>query len=426
MGALSLFPPPQVARSPQEVASAEKPDLVVPPQPSSQGSSLASRVKSRSRNYPRRDSRTAINLGNEHLNAIFGGFEQGAGFGGGIELTTADSLPGIELRATALVSTRFYRAAEFGAYIPKIGDERTHADIWYSYSRRTRDRFFGIGPRTPESDKTNFDLEQRSASGALFRDFTNHFQAGLYLGYTDSDAYRGQRKNEPFIDVLFSNNPAVMPITRFVPGLHSGSKTVAYGIFGEYDRRNNERGLTRGVYLYGRVASVDGLEKSAFSDYGWVEGEFDVRGYLPLGSNKTSLALRVASELKAPKGGSQIPFYELARLGGRSYVRGFDTFRFYGQNLLLGSVELRQTVYAKEEDRGVDVVVFGDAGQVWGDSRSQTNAAVRQNNRFDSSNWRASLGGGIQYRHSKSFGFRIDFGHSNEANKVYFSVSRGF
>ncbi|HZS03832.1 MAG TPA: BamA/TamA family outer membrane protein [Blastocatellia bacterium] len=425
-GALASFSLRQVVPSAGDAESADETDAVASPAQGGRAGSVAARVKSRSRNYPRRDNRIAINLGNKHLNAIFGGFEQGAGIGGGIELTTADSIHGIEFRVTLLGSTRLYRAVEGEVFFPRVVDERTHASFQYAYSRRTRDRFFGIGPRTPQSNKTNFDLEERSVTAALFRDFTEHFQAGVYFGYTDADAYRGQRDNEQFVDVLFSGNPAVVPITRWVPGLHSGSKVTSYGLFGEYDRRNNGRGLTRGFYFYGRVASADGRDKSAFSDYGWLEGELDARGYVPVFSDKTSLALRVATELKAPKGNSQIPFYDLARLGGRSYMRGFDTFRFYGQNSLLGSVELRQTVYARKEDQGADVILFGDAGQVWGDSRSRTNPGVIQNDRFISANWRASMGVGFAYRVSKAFAVRADYGHSNEANKIYFAVSRGF
>jgi hypothetical protein len=36
--------------------------------------------------------------------------------------------------------------------------------------------------------------------------------------------------------------------------------------------------------------------------------------------------------------------------------------------MLMFSAEFRQTVAIKE-DRGIDVFVFGDTGQVWGDNR---------------------------------------------------------
>src|SRR5262249_17924392 len=106
--------------------------------------------------------------------------------------------------------------------------------------------------------------------------------------------------------------------------------------------------------------------------------------------------------------------------------RGFRDFRFRGENLVLGSAEFRQTVWTQREDRGLDLVAFGDAGQVWGDNRSATAPAILANKDFSSSNWRAAIGGGVQYRYSRSLAGRIEVGHCNERNAVYFSFGRGF
>ena len=152
----------------------------------------------------------------------------------------------------------------------------------------------------------------------------------------------------------------------------------------------------------------------------------DARGYIPLGGDKTSLALRAYALLKDPRGDSQIPFYDMAYLGGRMYVRGFRSYRFRGDNAALASVELRQTVWTQQERRGLDVFVFGDAGQVWGDNRSRINPAILANKDFSSSNYRAGMGGGLQYRYSHAFAARIEVGHSHERTLIYFSVSRGF
>lgn len=107
-------------------------------------------------------------------------------------------------------------------------------------------------------------------------------------------------------------------------------------------------------------------------------------------------------------------------------VRGFRRYRFRGNNAALGSAELRQTVWRQSEVRGLDVFGFGDAGQVWGDNRSQTDPTILANQDFDSKNWKASVGGGLQYRYSNNFAGRIEIGHSNERNLIYVSISRGF
>ena len=93
---------------------------------------------------------------------------------------------------------------------------------------------------------------------------------------------------------------------------------------------------------------------------------------------------------------------------------------------MLASAELRQTIWTQREDRGLDVFGFGDAGQVWGDNRSQADPAILANRRFDRANWRASVGGGLQYRYSSRLAGRIEVGHSHERNLIYFSITRGF
>ena len=390
-------------------------------------SALASRARVFSRNGPLRENWLTIDLGTKYARAVVGGFEQGAIIGLGVQFTTADLLRFVEFRATALTSPNLYRRFEGEAYIPKVLDKNTHADIWFDYLRRTKDDFFGIGPRIPNTSQTNFDLEQRSYNALLFHDFARGIQVGGYFSESNSSTYDGQRHRDIPIDRLFSGDQATVPAAAWAPGLLTNAKILSYGGFALYDLRNNSRGLTKGAYFYGRIGSAQGLkDKTAFSDYGWLDVELDARGYIPLGSDKTSLALRGYASLKDPRGNSQIPFYDLSFLGGRMYGRGFKDFRFRGNNLVLASAELRQTVWTQSEDRGLDVFGFGDAGQVRGDNRSQTDPSVLANQGFDSKNWKAAVGGGLQYRYSSRFAGRIEVGHSNERSLIYFSITRGF
>src|SRR5205814_7971275 len=98
------------------------------------------------------------------------------------------------------------------------------------------------------------------------------------------------------------------------------------------------------------------------------------------------------------KGGSQIPFYDLSWLGGREFVRGYETYRLRGENILMAATELRQTVYARSDVRGIDAFVFADSGQVWGDSRSSSDPLILQNRKFNSGNWLSGVGVGILER----------------------------
>lgn len=389
--------------------------------------SIADRVKPFNRLGPVHESWTTIDLGTKYVKGVFGGLEQGASTGLGIQFTTADKIKGVELRATLLTSAKLYRRFEGEAYFPKLFSENTHADVWFDYLRRTEDNFFGIGPAIPNTSMTNYDIERRVYSGSIYHNFSKRMVLGGYASMADSATYRGQRTTDIPIDQLFSGDPNVVPITKWAPGLMMNTKILRYGGFAEYDARNNTIGLTKGGYVYARVGNADGLDnKGAFSDYAWFEAEVDGRGYVPIGSDKTSLALRVYGQLKDARSASQIPFYDMSYLGGRMYVRGFRDYRFRGSNVALASVELRQTVWTQRETRGLDVFAFGDGGQVWGDNRSQTDPTVLANDKFSSSNYRAGVGSGLQYRYNKSLAGRVEFGHSHERNLLYFSVTRGF
>jgi hypothetical protein len=400
-----------------------------PPSPSPQGgvSQLSGRTISRDRLAPQQFSLTAIKIA-DHVNGLVGGFEQGAGFGFGMEFTTSKGgdLKGFEFYARALGSLRLYRMGELGA---RVGTNKTRGEVWFNYTRRTRDNFFDFGSLSPDSFETNFATERRSYNGLFSHRFSRRFEGGLYGAFSSTGSFRGEDDKEIPIDTVFSGDPTVTPVTNFLPGFQQNARLISYGVFGEFDLRNNESGLTKGGYFYGRFGSVDGVDSdNTFSDFGWVETELDGRAYIPVFSNKTSLALRAYAVLRDPKGGSQIPFYDQSFFGGRSFGRGFKSYRFRGENSILYSTEVRQTVWSMNDEntKGVDLIVFGDVGQVWGDNRSRTDPSVLLNENYDSRNFRTGFGGGVQYRLNKSFAFRFEIGASNERTLGYISLRPGF
>jgi hypothetical protein len=400
-----------------------------PPPPSPQGgiSALSGRTVSRDRNGPQQFSLTGIKVA-PHVNALVGGFDQGAGFGFGMEFTTSKDadLKGFEFYARALGSTRRYRAGELGA---RVGTNKTQGEVWFNYTRRTRDNFFDFGSLSSRDLETNFATERRSYNGLLSHKILRRVEAGLYGSFSSTGAFRGEDDNDIPIDTIFSGDPGVSTATSFLPGFQQNVRLISYGAFAEVDMRNDERGLTRGGYFYGRFGSVDGVDSQpAFSDFAWIETELDGRVYIPVFSSKTSVALRGYAVLREPKGGSQIPFYEQASFGGRSTGRGFQNFRFRGNNSVLYSGEIRQTIWSMNDEntRGLDIVAFGDVGQVWGDNRSNIDPIVLRNDDFDSRNYRTGFGGGIQYRLNKSVAFRIEIGSSNERTLTYVSLRPGF
>lgn len=376
---------------------------------------------SRVRLAPFRDNMAAIELRGKYLSALIGGFEQGAGLPVGVELSTAGKIPGVELRARAITSTRHYQRLEAGLWIPKLGETQNRLDLWVGYRRRTRDNLFSHGQQSPNRPETNYATEQRSINLVYTRQVARGIEAGAYSQLASGNAYPGSERgtDDLPIDQLFSTNPAS---PSWLPGLHTDVRTLTAGLFAQIDHRNNDIGLTRGYYIYARLASTDGLKHDRFSDFGWWETELDGQTFLRLGGERNSLALRGLALLKQPRGGSQIPFYDLALMGGRTLHRGYRNFRLRGNNLVVLTVEPRRTIHRRSETRGVDAFVFGDAGQIWGDNRP---AAVSSRH-LAAANWRYALGGGLQYRHNRTVAFRIEIAHGREDLRAFVSMTRGF
>ncbi len=220
-----LIEPPAHASAKADSEAEPKPEPkpageAEPPQgPMAKFTKLITGFKSRDRLGPRRDDRTILNFGNKHINAILGGLEQGAGFAFGAEFTTADKIPGVELRLSLITSTLFYFRGEVAAEVPKVFNERSHGEVWWSYSRRPRDPFYGIGNRTNLDDRTSYDLESRFFGSTFTYDLAKKTTTGVYVSYYNSSNYLGNRDDLPPIDQEFSGNPNTQPPTRYVPGL---------------------------------------------------------------------------------------------------------------------------------------------------------------------------------------------------------------
>ena len=203
------------------------------------------------REVPLRETLTAIPLGTVYARALVGGFDQGAGIGGGVQLTSANAIPVVELRAAALTSTQRYQRFDLEAFMPNIGGGRNHADVWFSHLQRETD-FFGIGPDTSLDLETQFAIVQRSYQGSLYRDVADHLQAGVYAQFMSADTSLGSSAIVTF------------------PGVVSNAQIMSYGGFVAYDTRNNAIGLTSGLDLYARVASAGDIGHHDGVDVVWL------------------------------------------------------------------------------------------------------------------------------------------------------------
>ena len=108
-------------------------------------------LESTCRNIPLRETLTAIGLPSKTLNkpymrvkGVLGGFAQGSGIAGGAQLTTAEAIPHLQLRANFLTSTDLDHRLDLEAVL-NTNNNRNHLDAWFTYMKRGND-FYGVGP----------------------------------------------------------------------------------------------------------------------------------------------------------------------------------------------------------------------------------------------------------------------------------------
>ena len=105
---------------------------------------------------------------------------------------------------------------------------------------------------------------------------------------------------------------------------------------------------------------------SRFDEQGGDEFTFDriagdARGFASLGSPQRVLAVRALASADRPASGARVPFYLQEPLGGSRTLRGFRTFRFRGEKLLLLQAEYRWEAWP-----ALELALFADAGRSYG------------------------------------------------------------
>jgi hypothetical protein len=333
-----------------------------------------------------------IILNNPYIHARFGGIGDGSGFGLGVEFTNNANKPSnVRLSSILHATFRRYVLATGGISIDPTGGkrERVQLDFTGRYILRPRDNFFGLGPNSMRSNRSNYYSQERGFNFAAGWKLTKSLRVGAGLDLSAVRIFDGR-------DNRFAKTPQLFPT---LPGLARGASLLSPQLFAEFDKRDAPSKPTKGVYANFVASSHDSVAKD---DFGFVNFKLDARGYLPLGTPRRVLAARLIGNFNNLKGGSQIPFFRLAHIGDNQTLRGFRQFRFYGRNALAANFE-----YRFELIPGIGALAFTDVGQVF-NRRSELSAQ----------NLQTTWGGGIEFKSKKSTLFRILVGKSGEGMRL--------
>jgi outer membrane protein assembly factor BamA len=303
--------------------------------------------------------------------------------------------PGSRLALTAAAGRRDRRYLEASVDRVQLGSTHVLGRLGVRHRFLSDEPFFGVGQDAREADESNFALEQTSGEiGVSIRPRTR-LLVDASVRYDHDDVAPGRDPKSPSTTVTA---PALAGVTAR-PNL------VRLRLGVERDGRDHPGRPTGGTTFECAASWVDATRDDAF---GFVRFEADASRYVHLFHGRT-LRVRAAASVAEPLRARDIPFYELAELGGRESLRGFERGRFRDQGALLGSLEYRYPIHPG----AVDAVVFADAGRVFADlGRDDVERAVH-----------ADAGIGLRAWGGRGVLMALDVGFSREGAQVQFAFN---
>ena len=332
------------------------------------------------------------------------------------DLTSAD----LTLDMLALYAERKTEDFELTLAVPHLGGEHWLGLLEASYVATPTKEFFGLGNDDSGSHVLSTH-EMRNVNALLtlgFRlspDWTAAVSAGL-----NHAAISGGR--------LETGRPATQTLFPELAGIHGGyTDPVSLSLL--FDDRNDLNRPTTGEYLVAKIQHVD-PKLGGRSRY----TRFILDGSIlrPIRDARTVLGMRVGGEYIAGSA-RDIPFYELAPLGGARDLRGFLLDRFLGRGRAFANIELRRELYdvaVRDWWRArLDGVLFGDAGRVFlGSSEvDRTLGGTFARRERLAQTVRVSYGTGLRVTLDDALVIRFDVGFSNEETAlVYLDFGQTF
>lgn len=330
----------------------------------------------------------------------FGGMHTGSGLALGTDWKQERLGRGIlDLRVTARGSFKAYEKFEFQIGMPRLHNEHVFLDFTVGYRNYPQERYFGLGPKSNNNDRTNFRLEDTTYLGTMGLKWKRWFRAGARGGIIASNTGPGTDGRYASTEQVFT--PRNTPALDFQPDHYQ------VGAFAQMDWRD-EPGNPRsgGNYL---------VQWNLFGDrnkslYTFRRYEAEVQQYVPFFNRRRVIAFRAKTSLTDTSPGQTVPFYMMQTVGGSEDLRGFREYRFRDKNLMVYNLEYRWEVFS-----GLDMALFGDAGKVFS-----------QRSDFSLDHLEGAYGIGLRFNQAKAVFLRIDIGHSREGTRFFFKFGHVF
>jgi outer membrane protein assembly factor BamA len=330
----------------------------------------------------------------------FGGLATGSGFAIGPEYLRRDLAGGnVVFRGSAAASFGGWFLHDLQLTLPKLADERVQVDLLAQYRNFGGINYYGPGPDSQKTGRTNYRLEDNSYDGTVMWKPYGPLRLGATGGWVNVNVGPGINERFASVDETYSPQQAI--------GIDRQTNFLRGGVVGAIDWRDNPGGPRRGGLYQVRLTQYSdrGINLHDFRRV-----DFEVQQYIPFFNERRVIALRAKNTITDAGSGKSVPFYLQPTVGGSDDLRGFRPFRFYGDNAMVLNAEYRWETFS-----GLDMALFVDAGKVSG-----------ARDRWNLNDLEGSAGFGFRFNVRNAVFMRVDVGFSHEGFQVWMKFNNVF
>ena len=270
-----------------------------------------------------------------------------------------------------------------------------HQDNWFFLGRLRFQRFplkyFGIGPQAQQANKQTINADYILIRERVLR----KVKPNLFVGLETDFQQVGRIQIDP------GNGVLPKPLGA------EGSRNIGLGIGVVYDTRHNPLNVRKG--WFGELAYLN-YNPAWGSNYKFTSLSMDGRWYKPVGSNQVW-----ASQVFGQFMQGNVPFNQLALMGGENLMRGYYLGRFRDKTYLAAQTEYR-------------FLPFGFSKRLGGVVFASTGAVAPTPNHFSLKHLQPAGGVGLRYLvfPKKDIFVRLDVAFTREGANFYIYTGEAF
>ena len=299
---------------------------------------------------------------------------------------------------SAAISWRAYKMVQARIELPQLLRSRLTLGAQTRWQDLTQVTYFGEGPTTEESQRSEYRLESVNVAGYATLHPVQRLSIGGRAGWIGRPSIAAPagtfERGYAATQDMFPDDPVFA---------RADQPNYGYGeVFVALDDRDHRSHPTRGGLYRAAWSAYSDRDTGGFS---FGRSELEAARFVPLASSRVVLAAHGWLVATHAGDGQVVPFYLEPSLGGHNTLRGYADYRFHDRTTLVFNLESRFALFTH-----IDAAVFADAG----------NVAPRV---ADLNVDRRSYGAGVRLHTRRATVARVDVAHGSEGWRVLFRLN---